>query len=446
MTQNQYDRTSISSIVEFASRLVGKSLAEVVELPSGVENRANRGNLGLLVEKYFFEIEPGTSHRPDFEEAGLELKTTGVRRSSKGKYRAKERLVLKMINFDVIVDEKWETSGLLQKCENMLILFYEHDSNIPIQNRKFVLKPLHYRIPHADLAIMRRDWEFIREKILAGKAHELSEGDTFYLGACRKGAGGADESLKTQPFSSIGAKSRAFAFKTSYVNQILEYPELKSEENSFFDVSLGLEDSTKRRFDRYLGQTVDAISSALNLQPKNPNFKGYHRHLAEKILVDGKNSIVELRKAGVEMKTIRLNTKGIPREHMSFPGFKFMDIVQEAWEESDFHEKTESKFLFVVFQTSKDGTESLKNVFYWNMPYEDRLEARRVWEETKKRVKVDATNLPKQSESYVAHVRPKGKNGRDQILTPQGTYFLKQCFWLNKSYIANVVDSVEKSG
>ena len=445
MGQNQYDRTSISSIVEFASRLTGKSLAEVVELPRGVDNRANRGNLGLLVEKYFFEIDPGTSHGPDFHEAGLELKTTGVKKSSKGKYKAKERLVLKMINFDVIVDEEWESSSLLKKCKNMLILFYEHDSKIPVENRKFALKPLLYRIPQDDLEIMRRDWEFIREKILAGKAHELSEGDTFYLGACRKGAGGVDESLKTQPFSSIGAKSRAFAFKASYVNQLLDNPELTVEESKSSGTSLELEVSTKRQFERYLGQTVEEIAAVFNFQPKTFMYKGYHRHLAEQILANGRESVAQLKKAGVEMKTIRLNANGNPSQSMSFPGFKFMDIVHETWEESNFFEKIERKFLFVVFQTSEDGVESLKNVFYWNMPYEDRMEAMRVWEETKERVKVDATNLPKKSESPVAHVRPKGRNGRDQILTPQGTYVLKQCFWLNNSYIARVVKEADKS-
>ena len=32
------------------------------------------------------------------------------------------------------------------------------------------------------------DYNQINEKIKQGKAHELSEGDTMYLGACTKGA------------------------------------------------------------------------------------------------------------------------------------------------------------------------------------------------------------------------------------------------------------------
>jgi hypothetical protein len=76
------------------------------------------------------------------------------------------------------------------------------------------------------------------------------------------------------------------------------------------------------------------------------------------------------------------------------------------------------------------------------MPYVDRLEAQRVWEETKARVAIDATNLPRQKDSYVAHVRPKGRDGEDKLPTPQGGMYLKQCFWLNSSYIAEAVKNL----
>ena len=127
---------------------------------------------------------------------------------------------------------------------------------------------------------------------------------------------------------------------------------------------------------------------------------------------------------------------------MSFPGFKFMSIVEEKWEASSFFEKLESKFLFVVFAVGKDGVERLHKVSYWNMPHHDRVEAERVWKETKRRVAIDATSLPKSTESAVAHVRPKGGDGNDKIPTPQGTMHLKQCFWINRNYLKGVVDGL----
>lgn len=57
-------------------------------------------------------------------------------------------------------------------------------------------------------------------KIKAGKAHELSEGDTIYLGACTKGANKL--SIVDQPFSKEKAMKRAFSLKSKYINFIIE--------------------------------------------------------------------------------------------------------------------------------------------------------------------------------------------------------------------------------
>jgi hypothetical protein len=116
-----------------------------------------------------------------------------------------------------------------------------------------------------------------------------------------------------------------------------------------------------------------------------------------------------------------------------------MDIVEEEWEESSFFAKIEQKFLFVIFREDENGDLRLEKVNYWNMPYLDREEAHRVWEDTKRRVAIDASDVPKSTESRVAHVRPKAKNSQDTLLTPQGTELVKKCFWLNRSYIGDVI-------
>ena len=69
---------------------------------------------------------------------------------------------------------------------------------------------------------------FINKKIASGKAHELSEGDTFYLGACTKGANAL--SVTKQPFSEIPAKQRAYSFKQGYVNHIIASIAIKPRE------------------------------------------------------------------------------------------------------------------------------------------------------------------------------------------------------------------------
>jgi len=49
--------------------------------------------------------------------------------------------------------------------------------------------------------------------------------------------------------------------------------------------------------------------------------------------------------------------------------------------------------------------------------------------------------LPGMTESSVAHVRPKGKDGNDKIPTSQGGLHLRQAFWLNARYIGRIINS-----
>jgi DNA mismatch repair protein MutH len=198
-------------------------MAEVIPGLEAKVNKRNKGDLGLLVERYFIEHDPPDINEPDFAEVGLELKVTGVVAKPDRRFRAKERLVLTMINYETIVDETWETSKLLKKCRLMLILFYEYDKAKDDLSHRFVLVPiihelakpstrierdkikalgkLKIEIPVEDLVTIRRDWETIQGKVKQGLAHELSEGDTTFLAASRKGSGGPNERLRDQPFS-----------------------------------------------------------------------------------------------------------------------------------------------------------------------------------------------------------------------------------------------------
>lgn len=437
-----YDKTSPESLLEFARGLSGKTLAEAVDMSLALENTKNKGDLGAMIERYYFGYEPNSVHGPDFAEAGVELKTTGVLRKSDGGFKAKERLVLTMINYMTLVNEEWSASSLMEKCRLMLILFYLYEKSIAVIDRRFVFDPLLFSFPAEDLEIIQRDWETIKQKIEEGKAHELSEGDTYYLGACRKGSGGINEKLRDQPFSEIKAKARAFSLKPSYVNRIIER---HAKEANILGINAGItiEDATREKFSPYIGKTVSEIAGKFGISKQGKNDKGFYRSLVMHILGAGnKRTVPEFEKAGIELKTIRVNKDWMPAEAMSFPTFKYMDIVDEQWEESSFFEKIEQKFLFVIFQEGDDGELRLAKVAYWNMPYADRQEAQRVWEDTKRRVAIDARDLPRSVESRVAHVRPKAKNALDTLPTPQGEELIKKCFWLNRSYIAATLKSL----
>ncbi len=67
---------------------------------------------------------------------------------------------------------------------------------------------------------------------------------------------------------------------------------------------------------------------------------------------------------------------------MSFPTFKYEEIVNEDWENSDFKDILERKFLFVFFQF-EDEKLVLRKVKFWNMPYSDLVQVEKVWKKTK---------------------------------------------------------------
>ena len=127
-----YDKTSIASIFEYSKKLIGHSLNEVVDpaLKSMNLQGQGKGGLGQMIEKYFFRYNPNSDPGPDFKEAGLELKATGLKKLHDGEYQIKERLVCDMIDYSEVVKEDFETSLFYLKCRIMLLIFYLYQKNV----------------------------------------------------------------------------------------------------------------------------------------------------------------------------------------------------------------------------------------------------------------------------------------------------------------------------
>lgn len=166
-----------------------------------------KGAIGTVIEESWFGYTPNSESEPDFPEAGVELKVTPYLRGKNG-IRAKERLVCNIINYMEEYDKTFQTSAFWHKCNTMLLMSYEHLADKPKGDFRIDAAVL-FSFPEEDLVIIEHDWETIIEKVRAGRAHELSEGDTLYLAACTKGANAS--SVRKQPFSELPAKQRAYA-------------------------------------------------------------------------------------------------------------------------------------------------------------------------------------------------------------------------------------------
>lgn len=430
-----------------ALALMDKSLRDIMNQQEIKEAEINiekygknrKGYLGNLVEKYVFDQEINSRHEADFKIAGVELKTTPIKRHKNNGYASKERLVFSIINYLTIVGEKWETSSFLEKNKLILLLFYLFETDLELLDYKFKFcyeLDLINKISSEDALQIKKDWEFIVNKIKSGQAHLLSEGDTFYLGACTKGADSS--TVREQPFSEIPAKQRAFSLKQNYLNYILQEKIIgaESEIQSIVEKGKTISDTVSDKLSPFIGMSDKQILSEFGLKI-NKKAKQYKRMLANIMLGVPTRKVEEFEKANITMRVITLEKSGKLKESISFPYFDYKEIVKQKWDDSEFANLLEeNKFLFIIFKKQENGSIVFKGFKFWNFPAEDLVEAEKVWNQTRLAVKKgEYSSLPRISDNPVAHVRPHGRNGMDKIATPQGTMEMKRCFWLNADYI-----------
>jgi len=465
-----YDINSADSIINFSKQLKGKTLRTACDVDFDEYKVSDKGGYGKTTEKYYFKYEPNSDAEPDFKEAGLELKCSPLKTLKNGDFRSKERLVLNIINYLEVHKEDFETSSFWKKNAHLLLIFYLHDRDLNLLD--YIIKLVDgWKYPSEDLKIIKHDWETINQKIKEGKAHELSEGDTFYLGACTKGST-ALKSFRDQPFNKEKAKQRAYSLKQGYVNHIIA--NIAQEETAVYgkiivqpeilDVVDSIEDIILEKFKPFFGLTPEKIAEKFDLH-FNKKAKNYFASITNGVLkailgVSQYKTIEEFDKADIQVKTIRVEQNNRIEQSVSFPAFDFEKIYNESWRDSELKDLTEKKFLFLFFKNN--GADYVfDKVKFWNMPFLDRNEVRKVWLKTKRVIqtgeiikgyKTDKNgkisrinNFPKKSENRVWHVRPHGQTALDTKPLPvmekdtKEMSFTKQCFWMNWDYLRDEI-------
>lgn len=472
----KYDCTDPKSIFEYSKAILGKSLRECVGNETLIA-RKGKGGLGLLVEEYFFGYKPNSKQEADFPLAHLELKCSPLKRTKNGELHIKERLVCTMIDFSKVIDEQFENSHLFTKCQLMLFLFYLHFGGVDIVDLKFLYSVL-WKLPEKDLLIIQHDYELIRKKIRDGLAHEISEGDTEYLGACRKGAGGQKEKKVHQPNSKILAFKRAFALKPAYMRTILDF--VRKSKKSFasnlststFTEVVSFEELKKSsfeeiilaRFKKYIGKSAREIAEEKGISYNTNNKSRYARAASALITtkVSHINKSEEFRKSGIELKTIRISREGNPEEALPFENINYFEAwehKEEGWPNSRWYEICTGRFLFAVFRETdeteisygkKKSVYILENVFFWTMPPNDLELAEKFWRNILENIANRTTSSTcnhywKDSDKKNFHVRPKGRNSADKTSTPFESETSKMCYWFNRDYVKSIIDNNSSS-
>lgn len=262
-----------------------------------------------------------------------------------------------------------------------------------------------------------------------GKAEQLSEGMTTYLGACTKGQGNQQLVAQFYP-PHTGAKRRAFCYKRSYMDYVLHHyimPCSVQEEDSIVKDTRMLETRTFEELvlsliNENVGATDRELCAKFGMDYTGN--KAQWTQLVYRMLGVRGQRAEEFEKANISVRTVREDEGDqTVRESLSLNTFKFADLLeQKTWDEAPLRDyMDETRFLFVVFEKIGDAS-VLKGAAFWSMPV-DVIDGalRDCWEEARYVVQRGVKIVPKRRAnggvSYendlpgitfngVAHVRP----------------------------------------
>lgn len=420
------------------------------------EEKFNKAFFGHLFETNVYGYDINSTSAPDFLDAGIELKVTPYKKNKDNTLSAKERLVLNIINYMDEYKNEFYSSHFWFKNNKIQIIwyFYEPDKN---KNDLRITHELLFTFPKEDLPIIINDWETIIDKIKNGKAHEISEADTMYLGACTKGAN--KNSVREQPFSTIKAMQRAFCLKTSYMTGLVRkyIGNYEDVERVLKNVGESFTDFVENVIKKYKGKTQKELMKEFNIDSNAKNLNGML--IARMFNVKSRlRDTDEFQKANIIPRTVRVEENGHIKESMPFPYFNYESFKTTEWEDSELKEELETtKYMFFVFK-KKDDDYVFSGIKLWNMP-ELTLEneVKNMWNKTKnvvlsgnivKRVDENGkrdTNFPGISDNGVCHVRPHARDSKDTLSLPVAdkltglTEYTKHCFWLNNKYLEEIL-------
>lgn len=433
-------------LLEYTSKIKGKTFKEIDSENLLAQTNLNRqkGLLGHVVETGFYKYPRNSDSKADFEELDIELKVTGYVENKNKSLRAKERLVLSKINYNEIINETFESSHVLGKCKKMLIIWYEYDSSK--EAKDFLITDYQLYDMTKDFKIFKNDFEIIKGKVLNGRAHELSEGDTSFLGACTKARTSSDRT--TQPFSDILSKPRAYSLKNAYMTGILR--ELK-ENQTILEINSKKEFKTvieyvNDKLKPYFGKTQVEIYEEITGQKIEGNIpKSIGKMISDRII--GKDEELPekdeiFRKTSYYIKNIPLNKHGTPKERLSFRNLR-LDEFNVTWDDSEwkqfFEEQTFILICYKMENEEKNGYRKLFSVKKISFSAEE-ID---LFEKTFNQIKVaiekkDSKLLPTSTngfKDYELQLAPKSKKDADAYNTFFETNVTKTCFMVNKKLI-----------
>ena len=445
---------SLEQIKDKADALIGKDIYAIV---GGEENlsklKSGKGNVGNLIERYGFGIPNNSFRKPDFMPVGIELKVLPLK-SVKSKFTPKERTKICSINYKELAEELWAKSHCKNKLNKIFFVAYIHDFEDCYSSEVVDCFLYDLENKYNDHRVIKADWNRIKDMIVNGLAHEISESHSDYLAASTSGTG----KLLDQLGSSEKAKQRSFSLKPSYTKVIWQERKQKKNYDSLFDLPDFVEGQDVRsyllgRLHQFEGMSIVELSSMLGVSLKSG--KSASSFFLRRVLgfKTKKLDVRELALLGINIRVVPVNPKTQNlRESVSFPHQTLQNILDETcFEESQLFNYL-SEILFVpVYRgaSSKDSNAKLGRACFWTPSTEELRGISDEWERARDYIsqlkvwksncgKYNENNLLKSSDSNFIHMRPHARNSLDTERSV-GVVITKQSFWLNSKFVSEII-------
>lgn len=427
-------------LLSFTKNIIGKKFKDIDKQGLLATKKNDKGILGKVVETGFYGYELNNNVEADFSELGIELKVAGFKKNKNNTISAKERLVLSKIDYCKIIEEEFEFSKLLFKNQKLLIIWYEYDFDNKDNYGDFEIKYYQLYNMAIDEDIFKNDFNIIKNKVLDGQAHLLSEGDTSYLGACTKGSKGTD--IAKQPNSPIYAKPRAYSLKNGYMTGILRSIDFEAQAPTRFKSAKSyIYDKLKPYFGLTQREIWEQITGK-RFEPDDKIPKQLSKMISDCII--GKDKDLGMlddvfNKVTYAIKNLPVNKKNYPIERLSFKNVHLDEFIN-PWENSSWKTYFEEINLIIIMyegsSSIKNGDRILKDVKCISFTSDDVDRLKKTYsmiQETILNKDISKLPYPKSYEGQILEISPKG--GKDADAYQNFFKSSKTCFMMDKDFV-----------
>ena len=443
------------------------------------------GIAGDVIEQSVLGYEPDSDQRPDIIVDGTvptEVKTTGLviekKSAKKGRprYEAKEPMSITAVSPETITAEQFSDSQFWHKLAHLLFVYYHYASPVTVPAAGYAEFPVvgfeFYEFSDEDRAILRADWELVRD-FIAGLQRDYADYEAEYPRLSHE----LRSRLLYIDTAPKWPHRPRFRLKRALLTTIVQehfgekLQQLPGRYHTVADIDARLHDCAARQAGQSLGGLLQAHGLA-GVQQKNAAealvvhmFGGTGAHMRDVGL---------FAKAGVTAKSIILTAAGGHTEDMKLFPLDFDAIRQDSGDAdadfaaSAFAEWFQQAMLCVIFQEphrpERGHKVPLPDVVlrgFKRLVFTDAFiarEVRPVWERIRalvngRQLRVtrcrnkkgeyiinksgtykEELNFPKSAEGIV-FVRGSGTDARKKPVEVNGIHMYTQYVWIRGDYI-----------